>query len=80
MANGNQRPEYSNDAEIVFLDPKDGIGGQIRRHVQEERPKTRRAQLDATRRQEMRQMAEQYMMDNEIEIIMDQEDDSVELK
>ena len=36
MPDRNQKPKYSNDAEIIFVDPKEGVGGKVRRPLTDE--------------------------------------------
>lgn len=62
MPNRKQRPEFSNDAEIIILSDKDGVKDTTRRPLTGER--LRRAQEYAARIKEYDRMAEERAKKN----------------
>jgi hypothetical protein len=57
MPNHEQEPIYSSDAQILTLDPKDGIGSDTPRPLTGDALK--RAQEFVARREELRRLAEE---------------------
>ncbi len=62
MPNRKQQPEFSNDADIIILDEKDGVKDTTRRPLTGER--LRRAQDYVARMKEFERMAEEHAKKN----------------